>query len=70
MKPRPKPRIVEACQNYGRYGISLAQLCREVGIDPSVMSRYVHGTQYPGVLTAIRIAQALDTTVESLWSPQ
>jgi len=48
-------------------GMSQASLARTVGIDQSRVSLLVRGLFEPGVRTALRIAEALGTTVEALW---
>lgn len=50
-------------------GKTQSQVAREIGIPTLSYQRYEYGTSEPGVRTAIRIANVLDTTVEALFSP-
>lgn len=49
-------------------GKTQAQVAREVQISERVYQSYEYGTYEPGVQTAIRIARALKSTVEKLFS--
>ena len=46
------------------------QVARAIGNDITAYQRYEYGTRTPSVLTALRIAEALGTTVEALWGRQ
>lgn len=48
-------------------GKTQAQVAKEVGIAEVVYQRYEYDKNEPGVRTAIRIARALDSTVEDLF---
>ena len=48
-------------------GKTQAMVAKEVGIAESVYQRYEYDQNEPGVRTAIRIARALDSTVEELF---
>lgn len=48
-------------------GKTQAQVAKEVGIAEIAYQRYEYGTTEPRVRTAIRIADALGTTVEALF---
>lgn len=50
-------------------GKTQAQVAKEAGIKERVYQYYEYGKKEPGVQTAIRIASALGTTVEALFSP-
>ncbi len=43
------------------------QIAQRVGISTMSYKRYEYGEREPDARTAIRIAQALGTTVEELW---
>ena len=49
-------------------GKSKTELAKETGIARLSYFRYETGERKPDVWTAIRIAKALDSTVEELWS--
>lgn len=49
------------------YGISQRELARRVGVGKTTISEIERGDRLPNVLTAIRIARALETTVEEIW---
>lgn len=49
------------------YGYSQRELAQMVGITSGAMSAIERGVHLPVADTAIRIARALDTTVEELW---
>ena len=46
--------------------LSQADLCRLTGLASSMISHYCNGQRIPSVPTAIKIAEALDTTIEEL----
>ena len=48
-------------------GKTQAQVAKEVGIREQAYQRYEYDACEPGVRTAIRIAAALDTTVEKIF---
>ena len=48
-------------------GKTHAQVAREVGIAEAVYQRYEYNKNTPNVRTAIRIAQALGSTVEDIF---
>lgn len=48
-------------------GKTQAQVAKETGITEQAYQRYEYDKREPGVRTAIRIAQALDSTVEELF---
>lgn len=43
------------------------QVAKEVEIAESAYKTYERGTRTPNVLTALKIAKVLDTTVENIW---
>lgn len=47
-------------------GITQKQLSDSTGITEVSISRYVNGTRIPGVIAAVKIAEALHTTIENL----
>ena len=49
-------------------GKTQAQVAKEAGIAEAAYQRYEYDKVEPGVRTAIRIAKALGTTVEELFS--
>ena len=49
-------------------GLTQAEVAKEVGIQESAYQRYEYETRLPSVIVAIRIAKALNTTVEEVWS--
>ena len=49
------------------HGISQSELARRVGVGKTTISEIERGDRLPNVLTAIRIARALKTTVEEIW---
>lgn len=49
------------------YGISQRELARRIGVGKTTISEIERGDRLPNVLTAIRIARALETTVEEIW---
>ncbi len=49
------------------HGISQSELARRVGVGKTTISEIERGDRLPNVLTAIRIARALETTVEEIW---
>ena len=50
-----------------RSGKTQAQVANEVGVSELSYQRYEYDKRGPGVRTAIRIAKALNSTVESLF---
>ena len=50
-----------------RSGKTQAQVANEVGVSELSYQRYEYNKSEPGVRTAIRIAKALNSTVESLF---
>jgi len=46
--------------------LSQADLCRLTGLASSMISHYCNGQRVPSVRTAMKIAEALDTTIEDL----
>lgn len=48
-------------------GLSQKELAEKAGISGLACQRYEYGDRVPNARTAIRIAKALDTTVEELW---
>ena len=51
-------------------GKTQAQVARECDITEQAYQRYEYGKSEPGVRTAIRIARALDSTVEALFGEE
>lgn len=49
------------------YGISQRELARRIGVGKTTISEIERRDRLPNVLTAIRIARALETTVEEIW---
>lgn len=49
------------------HGISQRELARRIGVGKKTISEIERGDRLPNVLTAIRIARALETTVEEIW---
>ncbi len=49
------------------HGISQRELARRIGVGKTTISEIERGDRLPNVLTAIRIARALGTTVEEIW---
>lgn len=49
------------------YGISQRKLAQRVGVGKTTISEIERGDRLPNVLTAIRIARAMETTVEEIW---
>lgn len=49
------------------HGISQSELARRIGVGKTTISEIERGDRLPNVLTAIRIARALETTVEEIW---
>lgn len=49
------------------YGISQRELAQRVGVGKTTISEIERGDRLPNVMTAIRIARALKTTVEEIW---
>lgn len=48
-------------------GLTQAEVAKEVGIQESSYQRYEYESVLPTVIVAIRIAKALNTTVEEIW---
>ena len=46
--------------------LSQADLCRMTGLASSMISHYCNGQRIPSVPTAVKIAEALNTTIEEL----
>ena len=51
-----------------RLELSQRQLAALVGVEKTTIGEIERGERLPNVVTAIRIAKALHTTVEELWS--
>lgn len=51
-------------------GLTQLQVANMVGLAETAYQRYEHGKSEPSVGTAIRIARALNTTVEELFLPE
>lgn len=49
------------------HGISQSELARRVGVGKTTVSEIERRDRLPNVMTAIRIARALNTTVEEIW---
>ena len=49
------------------FGLSQRELARRVGVGKTTSAGREVGDRLPNVETAIRIARALETTVEQLW---
>lgn len=49
------------------HGISQRELARRVGVGKTTIGEVERGDRLPNVETAIRIARALNTTVEEIW---
>lgn len=49
------------------HGISQSELVRRVGVGKTTVSEIERRDRLPNVMTAIRIARALKTTVEEIW---
>ena len=49
-------------------GKTQAQVAREIGVSEQMYQRYEYGRCEPSVQKAIRIAKAVGSTVEQLWS--
>lgn len=49
-------------------GFTQKQIANSVGIAEVSYKRYEYGNRVPDARTAIRIAKALNTTVEDLWN--
>ena len=49
------------------HGITQRELARRVGISSAAMSTIEREAHMPNVITALRIARELGTTVEELW---
>lgn len=49
------------------HGISQRELARRIGVGKTTISEIERGDRLPNVLTAIRMARALETTVEEIW---
>lgn len=56
-------------KNYrAKKGLTQTQVASLAKITVTSYQRIEYGTQRPSLMTAMRIAKALDTTVEKLWS--
>ena len=53
----------------GRRGIRVAELAREVGVTPSLISQIERGQSRPSVSTLFALAQALDVPVDAFCEP-
>ena len=51
-----------------KQGLTQSQVAIQVGITVISYQRIEYGTQRPSLETAIKIAKALNTTVEDLWN--
>ena len=49
------------------HGISQSELARRVGVGKTTVSEIERRDRLPNVMTAIRIAWAMKTTVEEIW---
>lgn len=49
------------------HGISQSELARRIGVGKTTISEIERRDRLPNVLTAIRIARAMETTVEEIW---
>lgn len=49
------------------HGISQSELARRVGVGKTTVSEIERRDRLPNVMTAIRIARAMKTTVEEIW---
>ena len=49
------------------HGISQSELARRVRVGKTTISEIERGDRLPNVITAIRIARALEKTVEEIW---
>lgn len=49
------------------HGISQSELARRVGVGKTTVSEIERRDRLPNVMTAIRIARTLKTTVEEIW---
>ena len=49
-------------------GMTQRQIAQKAGITDTGYLNYEHGKREPKVSTAIKIAKALNTTVEDLWN--
>lgn len=47
--------------------LTQAQIAKAIGVSESHYQSYEYGTHIPSVIIALRIARALDTTVEELY---
>lgn len=47
--------------------MSQAELAKKAGIKPALLSKIERGHSYPSMETAIKIARALNTTIDSLF---
>ena len=56
--------LITARRNSGK---TQAQVAKEIGMIKTAYQRYEQGKVLPNVVTAIKIAKALNTTVEDLW---
>lgn len=47
--------------------LSVEQFAKRNGLNKKMLYAYGNGDTMPGVLTAIRLARVLNTTVEEIW---
>lgn len=52
------------------HGISQSELARRVGVGKTTVSEIERRDRLPNVMTAIRIARAMKTTVEEIWGDE
>jgi putative transcriptional regulator len=52
-----------------RKGINQAELARRLGISRSYLNKLENGKSDPSIRLAVRIAQALDTTLNDIFLP-
>jgi putative transcriptional regulator len=60
-----RPRLREARQ---QAGLTQQQLARQLGVDQSVIARYESGMREPRVSMAVRLAAAVASSVEAIWT--
>ena len=52
-----------------RLDLTQRELAARLGLDQSQIARWETGRKEPGVRVAVRVAEALGTTVDQLWPP-